>query len=241
MKWRSISCYAACPRRRGAGLRSVSMQHGRGASGSGRTDRSGWSRIAQATHVVLDDMSDATRWEAAPASGVHLRLGNDAGADGGMALRIDFDFRGGGGWAALRRQLPVRLPENYGAGSHSPGTGAWSRSVGATSSSRGGLSAAARSACGTGWRIVAPRTSRRRSTWACGRSRSIRRGSSSTTPAVPRPCGTLCTTEATSTSTIVSSFRSPVRRRSVLRCLTAAASCAGVLLDEWPSTLVLRY
>jgi hypothetical protein len=69
--------------------------------------------LHEATPVVLDDMSDATRWEAAPASGVELRLGNDAGVDGGTALRIDFDFRGGGGWAALRRQLPVRLPENY--------------------------------------------------------------------------------------------------------------------------------
>jgi hypothetical protein len=58
-------------------------------------------------------MSDPARWEAAPASGVDMRLSHGDGVVGGTALRIDFDFRGGGGWAALRRQLPVRLPENY--------------------------------------------------------------------------------------------------------------------------------
>jgi hypothetical protein len=63
--------------------------------------------------VVLDAMDDIAGWEAAPASGVEMRLSADAGHDGGGALRIDFDFRGGGGWAAFRRVLPVRLPENY--------------------------------------------------------------------------------------------------------------------------------
>jgi hypothetical protein len=63
--------------------------------------------------VVIDEMESAAQWTAAPASGVRMTLADDAGVDGGGALRIDFDFRGGGGWAAFRRELPVHLPENY--------------------------------------------------------------------------------------------------------------------------------
>ncbi|HEU5211105.1 MAG TPA: discoidin domain-containing protein [Longimicrobiales bacterium] len=62
---------------------------------------------------VLDDFETIEAWQPAPASGVRLDLSQDAGRQGGSALRIDFDFQGSGGWAALRRDLPVRLPENY--------------------------------------------------------------------------------------------------------------------------------
>jgi hypothetical protein len=68
---------------------------------------------AAAARIVIDEMESATQWTAAPASGVGMTLSDDAGVDGGRALRIDFDFRGGGGWAAFRRELPVHLPENY--------------------------------------------------------------------------------------------------------------------------------
>lgn len=47
-------------------------------------------------------------WTAAPASGVEMRLRDDAGT-----LRVDFDFQGGGGWAAFRKDTALRLPENY--------------------------------------------------------------------------------------------------------------------------------
>jgi hypothetical protein len=73
----------------------------------------GTAGVPAAGAIVLDAMDDAAHWEAAPASGVRMSLAQDAGVDGGMALRIDFDFGGGGGWAALRRALPVELPENY--------------------------------------------------------------------------------------------------------------------------------
>jgi hypothetical protein len=63
--------------------------------------------------VLLDGMDEPDRWEAVPASGVQMRLSPGAGLDGGIALRVDFDFEGGGGWAALRRALAVSLPENY--------------------------------------------------------------------------------------------------------------------------------
>jgi hypothetical protein len=69
--------------------------------------------VAAAGEVVLDEMDRAALWQAAPASGVQLQLDGGPGIDGGRALRVDFDFRGGGGWAAFRRDLPVRLPENY--------------------------------------------------------------------------------------------------------------------------------
>ncbi|HSJ06734.1 MAG TPA: discoidin domain-containing protein [Longimicrobiales bacterium] len=63
--------------------------------------------------VLLDGMDEPGRWAAVPASGVQMQLSAGEGRDGGAALRVDFDFQGGGGWAALRRALPVTLPENY--------------------------------------------------------------------------------------------------------------------------------
>ncbi|CAN5877390.1 discoidin domain-containing protein [soil metagenome] len=62
--------------------------------------------------VVVESFDDITAWSAAPATGVEMRLSGDVGVSGG-ALRVDFDFRGGGGWAAFRREVRVRLPENY--------------------------------------------------------------------------------------------------------------------------------
>ena len=41
-----------------------------------------------------------------------MRVSTDAGR-AGNALRVDFDFRGGGGWAAFRRELALELPDNY--------------------------------------------------------------------------------------------------------------------------------
>lgn len=50
----------------------------------------------------------ALGWRAAPASGVAMNLAPDSGA-----LRVDFNFRGGGGWAAFRKDTTLGLPENY--------------------------------------------------------------------------------------------------------------------------------
>jgi hypothetical protein len=63
---------------------------------------------------TLDDFSDPSRWTAAPSDGVRLLLSSDAGAGGsGKSLRMDFDFGGHAGWAAVRRSFPIRLPENW--------------------------------------------------------------------------------------------------------------------------------
>ena len=48
------------------------------------------------------------RWTAAPSDGVRLEL-----AAGPGALRLDFDFHGGAGYAVARRPLPLDLPANW--------------------------------------------------------------------------------------------------------------------------------
>ncbi|MBR9989193.1 MAG: discoidin domain-containing protein, partial [Gemmatimonadetes bacterium] len=62
--------------------------------------------------TVVDALDDIAAWTAAPATGVTMQLTEDSGISGG-ALRVDFDFRGGGGWAAFQRAVRLRLPENY--------------------------------------------------------------------------------------------------------------------------------
>ena len=62
--------------------------------------------------VVLDDFESSSAWSAAPASGVTMKLASEPGPHGN-ALRVDFDFHGGGGYAVLHRKLDLDLPENY--------------------------------------------------------------------------------------------------------------------------------
>ncbi len=57
---------------------------------------------------VLDDFASVGAWTAAPSEGVSTALAADGGA-----LRLDVDFHGGGGWALIRRPLPLTLPANY--------------------------------------------------------------------------------------------------------------------------------
>jgi hypothetical protein len=62
--------------------------------------------------VRVDDFEGPLAWTAVPAEGVELRLTRDAGRTG-SALRLDFDFRGRGGYAVARRKVDLTLPENY--------------------------------------------------------------------------------------------------------------------------------
>jgi hypothetical protein len=64
------------------------------------------------TPVVVDDFQSASAWSAVPASGVTMKLTAEPGPHGN-ALRVDFDFHGGGGYAVLHRKLDLDLPENY--------------------------------------------------------------------------------------------------------------------------------
>ncbi|HSD71220.1 MAG TPA: discoidin domain-containing protein [Thermoanaerobaculia bacterium] len=69
--------------------------------------------VAAATPpTVLDDFEDPTRWEAVPSDGVSLSLASDAGFRG-RAMRLDFDFHGKSGWAAVRRKVSLEMPANY--------------------------------------------------------------------------------------------------------------------------------
>jgi hypothetical protein len=62
--------------------------------------------------TVVDDFEDVSAWSAHPADGVALAVRAGAGARGG-ALRLDFDFHGGGGYAVVRRAVALDLAENY--------------------------------------------------------------------------------------------------------------------------------
>jgi hypothetical protein len=62
--------------------------------------------------VRVDDFEDTTGWTAAPSDGVSLALSSAEGISG-KALRLDFDFHGGAGYAVARKELPFDLPENY--------------------------------------------------------------------------------------------------------------------------------
>jgi hypothetical protein len=65
---------------------------------------------------VIDDFSDASRWDVVAAEGVELktRAERAGGEDAhGTALRLDFHFVSGGGFAGIRRSLPLNLPENF--------------------------------------------------------------------------------------------------------------------------------
>jgi hypothetical protein len=59
--------------------------------------------------IFREDFRDISRWQAAPSAGVQLAL---SGAAGG-GLRLDFDFGGRAGWAAVRREVAIDLPENW--------------------------------------------------------------------------------------------------------------------------------
>ena len=57
---------------------------------------------------LLDDFSDASRWRAQASDGV---TASGRPFEGG--LRLDYDFSRGSGYAFLRRELPLELPENF--------------------------------------------------------------------------------------------------------------------------------
>jgi len=57
---------------------------------------------------LLDDFSTAAGWIAAPSDGVGLDLSADNGA-----LRLDFDFHGGAGYAVAHKAFAVALPANW--------------------------------------------------------------------------------------------------------------------------------
>jgi len=60
----------------------------------------------------LDDFEDLSAWKAAPSDGVRLSIGQTEGYQG-RAMRLDFDFQGGGGYAIARKAFAIELTGNY--------------------------------------------------------------------------------------------------------------------------------
>ncbi|HET7692002.1 MAG TPA: discoidin domain-containing protein [Gemmatimonadota bacterium] len=61
---------------------------------------------------ALDGFEDLAAWQAAPSDGVSLEIEPDEGFRG-RAMRLEFDFHAGGGYAVARRPLALELPDNY--------------------------------------------------------------------------------------------------------------------------------
>ena len=61
---------------------------------------------------VLDDFRDAAGWSAVASGEAQLALSRDEGPGGG-SLRLDFDFRGGGGFVVARKNIARPMPEAW--------------------------------------------------------------------------------------------------------------------------------
>lgn len=74
----------------------------------------GWwlSPNVQAQEQILADFEDLSRVEVATAAGVSLKIAPDAGFSG-QSMRMDFDFKGGGGYAIARIPVALDVAGNY--------------------------------------------------------------------------------------------------------------------------------
>jgi hypothetical protein len=61
---------------------------------------------------IVDDFSDPASWLAVASGQAKLKLTSEPGTNG-RALRLDFDFKGGGGFIGARKDFALRLPEAY--------------------------------------------------------------------------------------------------------------------------------
>jgi hypothetical protein len=61
---------------------------------------------------TLDDFENPAPWAAVPSDNVKLAIGSGPGSHG-RALRLDFDFQGGAGYAVAHRPLSIDLPANW--------------------------------------------------------------------------------------------------------------------------------
>ncbi len=62
--------------------------------------------------MIVDDFADLSRWSTFASGHAELRLSQEQGPRG-KALRLDFDFRGGGGFVVARRLCTLALPQDY--------------------------------------------------------------------------------------------------------------------------------
>jgi len=61
---------------------------------------------------VLDSFEDLSGWTAIASGEARLSISRDQGPHG-KAMRLDFDFCGGGGFVVARKPFPLELPESY--------------------------------------------------------------------------------------------------------------------------------
>ena len=61
---------------------------------------------------ILDDFQDLTGWTAIASGQARLQISRAPGRQGG-AMRLDFDFQGGGGFVVARKRFDLTLPESY--------------------------------------------------------------------------------------------------------------------------------
>lgn len=65
------------------------------------------------SNEVLDNFEDVSGWSAIASGQARLDISQDQGPRG-KALRLDFDFQGGGGFVVARKLFALAIPESYG-------------------------------------------------------------------------------------------------------------------------------
>lgn len=68
--------------------------------------------VARAQAPAANLSADAAEWRVMPSDGVEASLHTDTSATG-ACLRLDFNFKTGGGFVVIQRDLAIDLPENY--------------------------------------------------------------------------------------------------------------------------------
>src|SRR3974390_67761 len=61
---------------------------------------------------IVDDFSETGSWLPGASGQAELKLSSEPGTNG-RALRLDFDFKGGGGFIGARKEFALKLPEAY--------------------------------------------------------------------------------------------------------------------------------
>jgi hypothetical protein len=61
-------------------------------------------------HTTLDDFTELSGWSAVTPGPAQLGISGDRGPQG-RAMRLDFDFKGGGGFVVARKRFSFALAE----------------------------------------------------------------------------------------------------------------------------------
>lgn len=63
--------------------------------------------------LLRDDFTDVSGWLPVASGLARLDVATDSGPDGAGAMRLDFDFAGGGGFVVARKEMTLPLPETW--------------------------------------------------------------------------------------------------------------------------------